>query len=416
MINNLVTRYNRHKVLIENFNFMAVFQLSRILFPLLIYPYLIRVLGKETYGMIAFANAFIAYLIILINFGFNISEITDISVNRDNKEKLCSIISSVIIIRFILLIISFLIIFLTWFTIPVFSHHKLLYMCYSGILIGTALDLSFYFQGIEKMKYITFISFFSNCILLLLVLLFVKNSSHYLLVPLFTSIGMLISTLSGLYIVFWRNKIKFKLQPFNRLKYYMRESLPFFSSRISDTVIDKSNILLIGSFIGLKEVAYYDLASKLVMALKAPFQIFNQALFPNVSRTKNIKLVIKTLKFLIIFYVMAYVLLFIFADPAINIIAGKALLPSKYILYILGITIITELVSTFLGAPMLLISGFKNEYNKSIIYGCLFYIFIITTLFITGFITTYLLASATVFTGSFILFYRLYFCRHHKLI
>ena len=67
-----------------------------MLLPLITYPYLIRVLGKEIYGLIVFAQAVVGYLVILVGFGFNISATKEISIHRDNKEKLNEIVSSVI--------------------------------------------------------------------------------------------------------------------------------------------------------------------------------------------------------------------------------------------------------------------------------------------------------------------------------
>ena len=416
MITEIKEKYNRHKALITNFNFMSIFQISQIAFPLVIYPYLIRVLGKETYGIIAYSNAVVAYLLMLINFGFNISEVKDISLYRDDINKVSEIVSSVFIIRTVLFIIAMVILSILIITIPAFTSYKWLYLAYMGILINGAIDPSFYFQGIEKMKFITIISFLSNVAFLILMFLFINNKSQYILVPLFTSIGAMFSSVIGLYLVFGRQGIHFSFQSYEKLKFRLKESLPFFSSRISVLVIDKSNIVLIGSFIGYTQVAYYDLAVKIVGALKVPFGIFNQVLFPNVSRTKNIAMVIKTLKVLIIFYVLGYFSLFFMGDTMIKILGGVHLLPAKYILYLFGITMITELISTFLGAPILLAMGHKREYNKSIIYGSLFYAIIVFILYLTNWFGIYQLTMATVCAGTYILLYRLYYCKIFKLI
>ncbi len=416
MINDLKSKYLRHKVLIQNFSFMSILQFSQIFFPLIIYPYLIRVLGKETYGIIAFSNAIIAYLLILINFGFNISEIHEISINREDKNKLSEVISSVLILRSLLAISSFIILAFMVIAIPALSVHKWLYFAYFGLLLDGALNPSFYFQGIEKMKFITYITVSSSLLFLILTIFFVTDSSKYILVPLFTSFGMLLGTLIGLYIVFVKDKIYFSVPPLKILKKHFKDSVPFFSSRASVAIMEKANYILIGSFIGYQEVSYYDLAVKLVRVMKVPYNIFNQVLFPNISRTKNISLVLKTLRMLIFVYVLGYFSLFIFGEPLIKLLGGIELLPAKYLLYLLGVTAITDLVSTFMGAPLLLATGHKKEYNMSIIFGSLSYLLQVIILYALNWIGLYQLVAVSIISGLVILIYRTYHCRNFKLI
>ena len=190
------------KRLLSNFFSLSLLQLFTYVLPLLTLPYLVRVLGTEKFGLVMFAQAFIIFFNILVDYGFNLSATREVAVNRESKEKLTEIFSSVMSIKFILIVISFAILSIVIFLFDNFSDNiDLFYLTFLWV-IGQALFPVWYFQGLEKMKYITIVNVTSKLIFTIAIFIFIKDESDYILVPILNGLGFIIGGILSLRIVY----------------------------------------------------------------------------------------------------------------------------------------------------------------------------------------------------------------------
>ena len=142
------------KKISANFMYLSILQGMNLILPLITFPYLVRVLGIENFGLLMFAQAFIVYFTMIVDYGFNLSGIRGSFSNRNNKSKLIKIFSSIMIARFILAFSRINFSDNYCFSFEKFSQNWELYYLTFGIVIGTALFPTWFFQGMEKMKYI----------------------------------------------------------------------------------------------------------------------------------------------------------------------------------------------------------------------------------------------------------------------
>ena len=383
--------------------------------PLLSYPYLIRVLGVSTYGKIVFAQAIISYIVIFVGFGFNLSATKEVSIHRDDKAKLSEIVSSILIIKTLIFCISLVVLLPILFFFKEASENKILYLTTLWMCIYEIVFPSFYFQGIEKMKYSSVISLIVRSIFVILIFVFIHSKADYLFVPILNLLGAFLVGVSSIYIIFYSHKLRFYVPEVKVLKFYFNESFPVFLSNVSGQIYVNSNKVMIGLFLGMTEVSYYDMGDKILNILRIPQGILSQTVFPKISRDKEIAFIKKIFNYSLILNGVLFLLLFVFSDLIIVILGGQQMLPSKWVVRILGLTLPIVAISNIFGILVLIPFGFNKLFSRIIMFSGIIFIIQFLILWITNWITIYSLCLITVITEGFVSFLMYYYCLKNNL-
>lgn len=367
-----LTNTEDKKRLMSNFFSLSILQGANYILPLITLPYLVRVLGVEYFGLLAFATATVTYFSILTDYGFNLTATREISIHRDNKEKVIEIFSSVMTIKIILMFVSFFLLSILVFSFEKFSKDALVYFLTFGTVVGQVLFPVWFFQGMERMKYITYLNILSKVIFTIAIFVFVQEQSDFYLVPLLTSIGFLVAGIWSLYLVKKEFGVRFELQNIKTLKYHLNEANHIFLSNISVSLYTKSTILILGIFTNNTIVGYYAVADKLINAIKQLIIPVSQALFPFISKqadeSKEIALKIVKKLFIALVPISSFISLFffIYSKEIIIFIFGTQAIDSIIIFKILAIIPTLVVLDTLFGTLVMLVFKHNKAYSKII--------------------------------------------------
>lgn len=316
------------KIVVENFFSLSLLQIVTLLIPFVTVPYLIRILGAEKFGLISFAQAFIQYFIIFIEYGFNLSATREISVYKEDIQRVSQIFSAVLAIKFFLWLISlgFMVLLVMW--IPKLREDGLFYVLSFGSVLGSALFCGFFFLGMEKMKYLlrlNLLGIFSVGA----VFLFIRSEHHLLRVPVIAAVSSWIIGILSLWTAHRQFKVKFLPFNFQQIRHQLREGWHAFVSQFAITGYMNTRVFALGLLTNYTLTGYYALAEKLMnLILLFPLATSIQVFYPRLSQIfienqpYSVHIVKKLQKGTNLFYFFFLLLGFVFAPSIIKIFYG----------------------------------------------------------------------------------------------
>lgn len=318
------------KTLISNFFSLSIIQAANFVLPLLVIPHLVNVLKVENFGLVSFAQACIQLFIIITDYGFNLSATKSVSLARDSNKKLSEIFNSVIQTKLLLFAICAGLIAVSTQVIPSLHEHKLLFLYGIFMVLGQALIPVWFFQGIEKMKFLTIIHLISKVIFTALIFIFIRVPEDYIYVNLIYGLGSIVAGFISIILVYKSFSVSLKLTSYIAIKNQLKESFPFFISNLSNNIYIYSNIIILKFLSTAEIVGYYSIAEKIFAAAKRLLEVLFLTVYPHACKLSLQADQALQIFFTRFFYLLIFVLAcfgaatFIFAEELIVIISGEA--------------------------------------------------------------------------------------------
>ncbi len=321
-----------------NFTALSLMQAVNFLLPLVTLPYLVRILGTDHFGLVVFAQSLAMFFHVLVEFGLDLSATREIAIHQGNSKKVNEIFSSVYAIKASLIVLSFLLLTMLVFQTPRLREDWEIYLLSFGSVLGQALFPLWFFQGMERMKLISWIQVSGKAIFTVLVLLLIRRPDDFLLVPVFQGAGFIAAGAAGVFIAM--KAIDPVFPDARNTRKLFSESSKLFVSNLASYMYTYSNVLILGALTNNTMVGVYSSMEKLILAVKTAFTPMFQTLFPHVSRKSGSDIIRFTQKLVLPMFLLGLIIaafLIVFAGPILDLLYADVLI-SRYskVLQILG--------------------------------------------------------------------------------
>ena len=357
------------KALKHNTIALMIIQVLNYVLPFITLPYVARIFRVADYGVVFFAQVLMDYFVRLIMFGFDFSAVRQIAIHTNNKKGVNHIFNSVFLVQIIFLVIGFIILNLIVFCIPKFTKDWLIYyFTYLG-LVGTVFTFNWFYQGIARMKFITILNIITRAISLVLIFTIIRKADDYIWYPLLNSSAMIVAGLVSIVFVKKYFNIKFYIPKLKTIWKSAKYSSQFFITKVAIALYRQTNAFVLGIVVTSTAVAYYVSADKIFFAVFALYYTFIQALFPYMSKNKDVAFFKRMLKYLIILSIGASLFLLFASKIIILIFYSAKYLSAVRILQIFSLSFAFYVFVDVLGFPLLGAFGYVKETNLGYIWG-----------------------------------------------
>ena len=337
---------------IKNTSSLYILNIVKLLFPLLTLPYLTRVLSLDAYGMVTYVKALIAYVQLVIDFGFMLSATKNIVNACANPSKIGRIVGDTLAEKIFLSIISILIYSILMWQIPIMRENILFSVLYLLATVTNIFIFDFLFRGIEKMHAVAIPYVVSKTIITVLTFIVVKDDSSILWIPILEGVGNLVAAVVS-YGFLHHYGIKLSFSDLPVWVKDLKESSIYFLSNFATTIFGVFTTVISGFYLQSQEIAFWGIALQLLSAAKSLYNPIANSLYPHMIRTKDIQSVKKINRIMLVLIIFGVLIVLFFSNQILSIIGGeKYTISADFLKYLLP-AFVASFYSMIYGWPVL---------------------------------------------------------------
>lgn len=267
--------------LVHNVAALYGVQFGRKIIPLITIPYLARVLGAAGWGKVAFVTAIGEFIVIVIEFGFNLSATREVARHRDCPETCGEVMSGVLGAQALLAVVAMAAAVICSRFIPLLHDNPVLFA--SGLAYGVAQGFAplWFFQGLEKLRLSSAIEITGKMAAVCGMFLFVRGAGDEWKWMGLCGVAPLLATVLGLALAFRSMPLR---RPTQKMVWRaLQMGWPMFLFRSAESLYGVGNVFLLGLFAPPEIVGYFAVAEKTSKAVYGLMNPVRDAIYPRLS-------------------------------------------------------------------------------------------------------------------------------------
>ena len=367
----MILAHARKSHLVQNIAALYGVHAVNYLLPLVTIPFLARVLKPEGWGSVALAQSFGQFLILVIEYGFNLSATREVSTRREDPAFLARILTSVLLAKIFLSVLAVAAGLVAQSFVPALRRDVPLLWATIAWAVAQGMSLVWFFQGIERLRFVSAVDAISKSVAVVLVLCLIRRPDQgWLVLVVYASA----STASTMFVLIAAlRRYGFSSPRLGGAADALRIGFSLFLFRSSVSLYTVGNVFLLGLFVDETTVGIYagaERISKGVIGLMSPISM---ALYPRLSalvaksREEAAVLARKAI-FHVMLWAIALAIILISAAPLIvRLLLGRSFQGSVLILRVLALLVPLIAGSNLLGIQWMLPLRCDRAFNSIII-------------------------------------------------
>ena len=341
-----------------NFVMNVILKLSAVIFPLITFPYISRILGPEGNGKISFATSVVSYFAMFAQLGIPTYGIKICAECRDDREKLSRTVQELLSINLVSMTVSYVLLGVCMLLVPRFREEPVLMGIQAISLLLNTIGMDWLYQAIEQYSYITLRNILFKLLALAGMFLLVREPSDYVLYGAISLIGSYGSNLWNLF--YSRKFVDLTTRRDWNWKRHFRPILSFFALSAAATIYVYMDSVMLGFMHGDTELGYYNAATKVKIILVSLVTALGTVLLPRISnylangkREQFEKLVRQSLGVVLLATIPLVTYFILAAEPVILFLAGDQYMDSVLPMQIIMVTVLLIGISNLTGMQIL---------------------------------------------------------------